>query len=45
MYSRRNFNRFDQYFLILFNDFIYHQVFQKQQICMRDLIVKKEPLL
>ena len=45
MYSRRNINRFDQYFLILFNDFIYHQVFQKQQICMRDLIVKKEPLL
>jgi hypothetical protein len=30
VFSKRNFNRFDQYFSISFNDLIFHQVFQKQ---------------
>ena len=30
VYAKRNFNRYDQYFLILLNDFIAHQVYQKQ---------------
>ena len=44
VYAKRNFNRFDHYFQILFNDFICHQVYQRQQVCMRDFIIKKEPL-
>ena len=44
IFSKRNFNRYDQYFLMKCNDFIFHQVYQKQQICLRDIVLKKHPL-
>jgi len=44
VYSKRNFNRFDQFFQVNGNDFIYHTVYQKNQICFRDFVVKKQPL-
>ena len=44
VYTKRNFSPNDQYFQIMWNDLIFDQVYQKWQICMRDFIVKKEPL-
>lgn len=44
VYSKRNFNRFDQYVLISINDFIYAHVHGKHEICIRELVMRKEPL-
>mmetsp|Transcript_26404 Transcript_26404/g.40301 ORF Transcript_26404/g.40301 Transcript_26404/m.40301 type:complete len:217 (+) Transcript_26404:1985-2635(+) len=44
MYPRRNFSSNDPFFQIQWHDMVYLQVYQRQQICMRDFIMKKEPL-
>ena len=44
IYAKRNFHRSDSSFLIKFQDIICHQAYQKQQICLRDLVISKNPL-